>query len=118
MSQQQNSSGDQTILRFSHLSRHGNRSLSHAGKTSRTRINPQILLRRLIFELVRKSIVESLHNAQQILFERGSILLVFFKIEKILSALNLGIVKCVVAWQGWRRFQILSLRTPGALDAA
>ncbi len=44
--QQQNSSGDQTILRFPHLQSHGNRPLSHVGTPPRTGINPQILLRR------------------------------------------------------------------------
>jgi transposase len=43
---QQNSSGDQTIVRIPYLQRDGNGSLSRAGTTSRTGISPQILLRR------------------------------------------------------------------------
>src|ERR1019366_4369848 len=46
--QQQNPSGDQTILRLSHLRSHGNCPLSQLGAAPRTGISPQILLRRLI----------------------------------------------------------------------
>ena len=45
-SQQQDSSGNQTILWLSHLRRYGNSPLSHVGTPSGTGINPQILLRR------------------------------------------------------------------------
>src|ERR1035441_2648375 len=44
--QQQNPSGDQTILRLSHLRSHGNCPLSQLGAAPRTGISPQILLRR------------------------------------------------------------------------
>ena len=47
-SQQQNPSGDQTILWLPHLRSDGNRLISHARTTSGTGINPQILLRRLL----------------------------------------------------------------------
>src|SRR5450432_2773618 len=46
--QQQNPSGNQTILRLSYLRGYGNRPLSQLGTTPGTRITPQILLRRQI----------------------------------------------------------------------
>src|ERR1019366_8167531 len=57
--QQQDSSGDQTILWLSHLRSYGNSPLSHVGTPSGTGINPQILLRR------RKNTGEGLAGLQQ-----------------------------------------------------
>src|ERR1035441_8521454 len=51
--QQQNPSGDQTILRLSHLRSHGNCPLSQLGAAPRTGISPQILLRRLKYKPFR-----------------------------------------------------------------
>src|SRR6266571_3968187 len=48
--EQQDSSGDQKVLRLSDLRCYGNSHVSHARPTARAGINPQILLTRLFFE--------------------------------------------------------------------
>src|SRR6266536_1731194 len=48
--EQQDSSGDQKVLRLSDLRCYGNSLVSHARPTSRAGVNPQILLTRRICE--------------------------------------------------------------------
>jgi hypothetical protein len=49
--QQQDTSGNLTIVRRSHLQSHGNGHVSQARNASRTRIYPKILLRRRKYDI-------------------------------------------------------------------